>query len=71
MLKGSIQIQIYDAEQKQLPVDEVSDWLEKSTDGGENIVQNLKERFLEIRFDGDSCIQNAREMVDHLKTVYL
>ena len=64
-----VQIQIYDAEQTQLPVYEVSNWLEKSTDGEENIVQNLEERFLEIRFDGDSCIQNAREMVDHLETV--
>ena len=66
-----VQIQIYDAEQTQLPVYEVSNWLEKSTDGGENIVQNLKERFLEIRFNGDSCIQNARQMVDHLEKVYL
>ena len=54
-------------EQKQLPVEEISNWLERSTDGIENTVQSQKERVLKIGIQG---IQNAREIVDHLKMVY-
>ena len=54
-------------EQKQLPVEEISNWLERSTDGIENTAQSQKERVLKIGIQG---IQNAREIVDHLKTVY-
>ena len=55
----------------QLPIEEISNWLEYSStgDGMENIVQIQKERFLEISF----ClftVQNARKMLEHLKTVY-
>ena len=54
-------------EENQLRVEAISNWLIRSANGTENIVKNQKERLLNIGFYG---IQNAREMVDHLKTVY-
>lgn len=75
---SNIEIKIIEAGQKELPVNEISSWLERSTaDGMENGVQNKKERFLTIGFYGFLLwfmpaiyIQNSREMVDHLKEVH-
>ena len=51
-----------------LPVELISDWLVPPVDGMENDVQNqTKERFLQVTFL--SGVQNAREMIDHLKKV--
>ena len=74
---SNVEIKIVEARQKELPVNEISSWLERSTaDGIENGVQNKKERFLTIGFYGLHLwfmpaiyIQNSREMVDHLKEV--
>ena len=61
-----LEIEIFKLEQKQLPVEEISNWLERSDDVMENTVQIRKERFLYIRF---CSIQNGREMFEHLKAV--
>ena len=50
-----------------LPVEEVSNWLERCVDGMEKAAQNQKERYLRITMDS---IKNAREMIDHLKMVF-
>lgn len=70
-----VKIMIYNGAQTQLPVEEISNWLEQLDDGMENIVRNQKERMLEIGFGTCGAyhhahIQNVREMIDHLKTVY-
>ena len=73
----NVEIKIVEAGQKELPVNEISSWLEQSAaDEMENSAQNTKERFLTIGFYGFLLwfmpaiyIQNAREMVDHLKEV--
>ena len=59
----------YGGNGKQLPVDEISNWLERSANGMEKFVNNKqqKERSLKFRMTG---IQNAPEMIEHLKTVY-
>ena len=72
----NITIKIYNIvstaiDRMQLPIEEISNWLEYSStgDGMENIVQIQKERFLEIGF----ClftIQNVYEMLEHLKMVH-
>lgn len=57
--------------QNQLPVEEISNWLERSADDGGNNIQNTKERFLTINlFTPDHYFfQNVQETLDHLKTV--
>lgn len=70
--RSNIEI-IISGSQKQLPIEDILNWLEYSIGGMENIVQIQKERFLEIGFYGNSisvCIQNVREMLEHLKMVY-
>ena len=54
---------------RQLPIDAVLNWLERSTNGMKKFVNNKqqKERSLKMRM---MDIQNAREMIEHLKTVY-
>ena len=59
----------YGGNEKQLPVDEVSNWLERSSNGIEKFVNNKqKARSLKMQMKGIQ-IQNAREMIEHLKTV--
>ena len=65
-----IEIEMFHRGDKHLPVEEISNWLENPSDGMENIAQIKKERFLEVDFDISCTIQNAREMVDHLKEVF-
>lgn len=54
--------------QKQLPVKAISNWLEMSAVRMEINDRKQKEKFLKILMMG---IQNARELIDHLKMVYL
>ena len=54
--------------ENELPVEAISNWLERFADGMENI-RDEKEKLLRIGFYGFR-VQNALEMVDHLKTVY-
>ena len=51
----------------QLPIEAISNWLERSADGIENKFQNTKEKFLEVKSLG---INNAQVMLEHLKTVF-
>lgn len=67
---SNVEIELSNGEQNQLPVEEILNWLEQSTDGMKNIVKAWKERLLKISFRGTHFIQNAREMVDHLETVH-
>ena len=58
---------------EQMPIEEISNWLNPTDDGTNNSLQSLRERFLEIYYS-DYCypipIQNAREMLEHLTKVY-
>lgn len=54
----------------QLPVGEILSWLEKSADEVNVNVQSQHERFLQIT-SLQIHIQNAREMIDYFKTVFL
>ena len=54
--------------QKQFPVEAISNWLEMSAVRMEINDRKQKEKFLKILMMG---IQNARELIDHLKMVYL
>ena len=62
----------------QLPIEVISNWLERPVDGKKYIVQNKKKaRFMEVSISDSSLlhfrnieIQNAQEIVNHLKTVY-
>lgn len=61
----NIEIKILPREQeRRLPIEAISNWLEKSVDGTECV--DKKERFLKIFTYG---AQNTREMVDNLATV--
>ena len=67
---STFEIEIFNFELKRLPVEEISNWLERSTDVMENTVQIRKERFLNIRFYPLNIrMQNGREMFEHLKAV--
>ena len=46
----------------------ISNWFEMSADGMEINNRKQKEKFLTIWMDD---VENAREMIDHLKMVYL
>ena len=68
---SNVQIGIIDGEQKQLPIDEISNWLERSADVAKNSLQSQRERFLEIYYHYYTpFIQNGREMLEHLAKVY-
>lgn len=54
--------------QRALPVEAISNWLEKSSDEMQINDRKPKEKFLKIRADG---IQNYRELIDCLKMVFL
>ena len=62
---SNVEIGIICGEQKRLPVEEISNWLEKSGYGMENTVQ---EKFLAIYFN--VTFQYPQELIDYLKTVY-
>ena len=62
---SNVEIGIICGEQKRLPIEEISNWLEKSGYGMENTVQ---EKFLAIYFN--VTFQYPQELVDYLKTVY-
>ena len=47
---SNVKIGIFYGEQKRLPVEEISNWLEPSADGTNNSLQSLRERFLEIYY---------------------
>ena len=68
---SNIEIEIIFGEQKRLPVEEISNWLESSAGGAKNSLQNERARLLRIYYYSTTFIQNAQEMLDHLKTVYL
>ena len=53
--------------QNKLPVEAISNWLEKSTDGVGINSRKQREKLLKMWLHS---IQNAREMVDHLEMVY-
>ena len=53
---------------QQLPVEAISNWLEMSAVRMEINDRKQKEKFLKILM---MDIQNARELIDHLKMVYL
>ena len=59
---SNVEIVIIFGEQKRLPVEEISNWLEPSDDRTNNSLQSLRERFLKIYYRGygTSFIQNAR-----------
>ena len=70
---SNVKIVIMTGIQKRLPVEEISKWLENSTNGKKNNFQNQRERFLDIYYCDcyiPPFIQNAREMLDHLEKVY-
>ena len=52
-----------------LPIEEISNWLERYIDGIENNVQNRDVRFFKFGFY-DIQIQNCREMIEHLIMVF-
>ena len=52
-----------------LPIEEISNWLERYIDGIENKVQNRDVRFFKFGFY-DIQIQNCREMIEHLIMVF-
>lgn len=72
---SNVEIEVNNGEQK-LPVDAISNWLEKSVDGMKNN-KGQKKRFLKVIFPNEywqnstlhAGIQNAGEMLDHLRTV--
>lgn len=64
---ANVEIKITSREQNQLPIETISNWLERSADGMENNVQKHRERSLTISTDG--VFGNTREMIDHMKTV--
>ena len=68
---SNIEIEIIFGEQKRLPVEEISNWLESSAGGAKNSLQNERARMLKIYYYSPTFIQNAQGMLDHLKTVYL
>ena len=55
---------------EKLAVEEIANWLKRSTDGIENIVQSRKERSLTIYFNGFDREHNVRELLENLKTVF-
>ena len=63
-----VEIGLFYGEQKRLPVDEISNWLEPSADGTKNNIQNQTERFLRIYYSYylTPFIQNGREMLEYL-----
>ena len=63
-----IEIRCYWEVNKQLPVEVISNWLEKSVDGMEINSRKQREKLLTIRMRD---IQNVQKMIDHLKSVYL
>lgn len=66
---SNVEIEIVDRGERLLPVAAILKWLEKPADRTGNISQVQKEKFLRIGlFSG---IQNAQQMLRHLKTVYL
>ena len=68
---SNVEIGITHGEQRRLPIEEISNWLNPSDDGTNNSLRNLRERFLEICYYGvRSPIQDAREMLEHLTKVY-
>ena len=76
---SNVEIGIIYGEQKILPVEEISNWLELSADVAKNSLQSQRERFLEIYcYDPHHyidhgypiSIQNAREMLEQLAKVY-
>ena len=66
---SSVEIEIINGEQNQFPLEAISNWLVRTADRTGNIARNKKERLLEINFY--NTIQNAHEMIDHLKTVFI
>lgn len=59
--------------QNQLPVEEISNWLERSADDVGNYIQNKKERFLTVKLFASNhhFFQNVREILDQLKTKFV
>ena len=55
-------------EQNLLPIKPILNWLKKSVDGMGINYRKQNEKFLGIWMNG---IYNAREMIDHMKMVYL
>ena len=69
---SNVKIGIFYGEQKRLPVEEISNWLEPSDDRTNNSLQSLRERFLKIYYPdfSSTSIQNGPEMLEHLTNVY-
>ena len=69
---SNVEIEIIGGKQKRLPIEEISNWLERSADGAKNNIQNQTERFLKIYYNYylNPVIKNAREMLEHLTKVY-
>lgn len=63
-----LKIKIYGEGKNQLPVEAISNWLEESVDRMQINALTPKEKYLKIRLNG---IQNAVEMLERLKMVYL
>lgn len=66
---SKVQIVILCVGKFQLPVEEISNWLEQ-LDGMENKVQSKKAKLLEIGFFDFHTIQNTQEIIDRLQMVY-
>ena len=67
---SNVTIEMFNGEKNQnelpvLPIEEISIWLERSADSMENAMQ---ETILKIYLS--DTLQNLKEMVDYLKTVY-
>ena len=69
---SNVEIRLFYGGQKRLPIEEISNWLERSADGAKNNIQNQTERFLKIYYNYylNPVIKNAREMLEHLTKVY-
>ena len=70
---SNVEIKTIFGEQKRLPVDEILNWLERSSDVAKNSLRSQRERFLEIYCHDQlpyNKIQNAREMLERLARVY-
>ena len=63
-----IEIPVFRGGKNQLPVEAISNWLEKSVPRMEFNDRKQKEKFLKIWMND---IPNVQEMIDHLKMVYL
>lgn len=63
-----VEFKNFNGEKNQLPVDAISNWLERSAEGMENKIQNQNARLLKIT---SFKTKKAREIIEHIAKVYI